>query len=85
MLFQEQLISGNESLIQVSMASVTDQHLPTEQHNEGVPELDPSEACHVLEKQQTWHRRAPLQEEMDTTGKSSLISWLSLCLPGKPP
>lgn len=87
-LFQEQFISGNESLIQVSMAFITYQHLPTEQHNrlyKGVPELVPGDVCHVLEKQQTRQRRAPLQEEMDTTGNSSLISWLSLYLPGKPP
>lgn len=74
-LFQEQLISGNESLVQVSMAFVTHQHLPTEQHNrlyKGVPELVPGEGCYVVEKQQTWQRRAPLQEEMDTIGNSSL-------------
>lgn len=87
-LFQEQLVSGNESQIQVSMAIVTYQHLPTEQHNrlyKGMPELVPGEACHVLEKQQTQQRRAPLQEEMDITGNSSLISCLPLYLPGKPP
>lgn len=87
-LFQEQLISGNESLIQVSMAFVTYQHLPTEQHNrlyKGVPELTPGEGCYVTEKQQTWQRRAPLQEEMDIIMNSSLIFWLSLYLPGKPP
>lgn len=87
-LFQKQLISGNESLMQVRTAFVTHQHLVTEQQNglyKEVPQVVPNEVCHVLEKQQTRQRGAPLQEEMDTTGNSSLISWLSLYLPSKPP
>lgn len=62
-LFQEQLISGNKSLIWVSMAFVTYQHLPTEQHNglyKEVTEFVPGEVCYIIEKQQTWERRAPL-------------------------
>lgn len=89
-LFHEQLISGNELLIQVPTSFVIYQHLPTKQLNglyKGVPKLGPNETCHVLEKQQWRHRKAPLQEETDIAGNSSLISLLSsLCLgiPGEP-
>lgn len=74
-LFLEQLISGNNSLIQASMAFVIYQHLPTEEHKrlyKGVPERVPGEACHV-------------REAANSAEEGSLISWLSLYLPGKPP
>lgn len=74
-LFHAQLISGNESLTQVVMSFVIYQRT-AQGALQAVPKPGPNETRHVLEKQQRQHRRAPLQEEMDTVGNGSLISLL---------